>query len=51
VDRAILGADEHAIKFVEACWREAEHAAALGLPSEAYGAAATQAVGLLARHQ
>ena len=44
VERAIRSADEHAMKFVEACQREAEHAAALGLPSEAYGAAASQAV-------
>jgi len=49
VDRAIVSADEHAIKFVEACRREAEHAAALGLPSEAFGAAATQAVDTLGR--
>jgi hypothetical protein len=47
VEQAILGTDEHAIKFVEACRREAEHAAALGLPNEAYGAAASHAVDTL----
>jgi hypothetical protein len=47
VERAILSGDEHAIKFVEACRREGEHSAALGLASEAYGAAASQAVSIL----
>jgi len=51
VDRAILSGDEHAIKFVEACRREAEHATALGLPSDAYGAAATQAVDTFGRRE
>jgi hypothetical protein len=51
VDQAILSGDEHAIKFVEACQREAGHALDLGLPSEAYGAAATQAVNTLGRRE
>jgi hypothetical protein len=49
IERAILGRDEHAIKFVEACRREARHAEPLGMPTDAYAAAATRAVAVLAR--
>jgi hypothetical protein len=49
IERAMLGRDEHAIKFVEACRREARHAEPLGMPSEAYAAAATRAVATLGR--
>lgn len=49
IERAIEGRDEHAIKFVEACRREARHAEPLGMPTEAYAAAATRAVSVLGR--